>query len=573
MSKLLAVLLLYLPLLAAADERILDFHSDIRVLSDAWIEVTETIQVRAEGERILRGIYRDIPTEYFDKLGNRYEVDIAPTFVLRNDESESFHTAPVQRGIRIYFGHADRHIAHGVHTYAFRYRASRMLGFFEAHDELYWNVTGFDWAFPIDKASAKVELAFDSLPTEVTFEAYTGPYGARGEDYVSRMVSRGVVEFEATKPLSAVNGLTIVVGWPKGFVAEPSSFDRFMWLLKDNKSLLIALTGLALLLAYCIPVWRRHGKDPDAGVIVTLYEPPQGFSPASLRYIRQMYYDDKVMTAAIVNLAVKGYLRIEKNSETHKLTKLKPADAAEAMAAGERELLEQLFGKAGHYIELDSESHKTIARAKRAHSRSLLDDYKHKYFQTNVYLNFPAIVIVLGATLIALGSGGARVPLVLATVVVLFLTLALFAMIMKRPTLRGRKVLDAMLGFKDYLEVAEKDELNLRNPPEKTPELFERYLPFALALGVDQEWTERFAAVLAAIREPDGRGYRPGWYNGAWNSTSYASSINQISGGLSSSISQSLSPPGSTSGSSGGFSGGGGGSSGGGGGGGGGGGW
>lgn len=573
MNKPLAALLCCLPLLAAADERILSFHSDIRVMSDAWIEVTETIQVRAEGERILRGIYRDIPTEYFDKLGNRYAVDIDPTFVLRNDESEAFHTTPVQRGIRIYFGHADRYVAHGVHTYAFRYRASRMLGFFEAHDELYWNVTGFDWMFPIDKASATVELAFDTLPTDVTFEAFTGPFGARREDYIARQRSSGVVEFEATKPLSAVNGLTIVVAWPKGFVAEPSSLDRLVWLLKDNKSLLIALTGLALLLAYCIPVWRRHGKDPDAGVIVTLYEPPQGFSPASLRYIRQMYYDDKVMTAAIVNLAVKGYLKIEKSGETHKLTKLETAGATETMAAGERELLEHLFGKAGRYIELDSDNYKTISRAKRAHSQSLLTDYKHKYFQTNVYLNFPAIVIVLGATFVALGSGGARVPLVLATIVVLFLTLALFAMIMKRPTLRGRKLLDEMLGFKDYLEVAEKDELNLRNPPEKTPELFERYLPFALALGVDQEWTERFASVLAAIQEPDGGGYRPGWYAGSWNSRSYASSINKISGGLSSSISRSLSPPGSTSGSSGGFSGGGGGSSGGGGGGGGGGGW
>ena len=124
-----------------------------------------------------------------------------------------------------------------------------------------------------------------------------------------------------------------------------------------------------------------------------------------------------------------------------------------------------------------------------------------------------------------------------------------------------------MLGFKDFLEIAEKDELNLRNPPAKTPELFEMMLPFALALGVEQAWSERFAKVLAAIRDPSGNAYRPSWYNGSWNSSSLSKATNSLSSGLGSAVSSSVSPPGSSSG------GGGGGSSGGGGGGGGGGGW
>jgi uncharacterized membrane protein len=128
-------------------------------------------------------------------------------------------------------------------------------------------------------------------------------------------------------------------------------------------------------------------------------------------------------------------------------------------------------------------------------------------------------------------------------------------------------VLDEMLGFKDFLEIAEKDELNLRNPPEKTPQLFEAFLPFALALGVDQEWSERFASVLAAIRDQDGREYQPSWYNGRWNSSNLSKTTSKLSGSLNTAISSSVSPPGSSSG------GGGGGSSGGGGGGGGGGGW
>lgn len=566
MNRIAALLLLLLPLLAAADERILSFHSDIRVMTDGIIEVTETIKVRAEGNRIKRGIYRDFPTEYEDKLGNEYKVDFDPLAVLRNDAPEAFHTQTVRNGIRTYFGSANRFIDHGLHTYTFRYRASRMLGFFDEHDELYWNVTGFDWAFPIDKASATVVLEFDAPLSGITEEAYTGPFGAKGRDYKSRLDSGRRVYFEANKPLSPVNGLTIVVGWPKGFVDEPTNTDRIGWLLRDNKNLLAAAIGYLLLIAYYIPVWRNHGRDPEEGLIVTRYEPPEGFSPASLRYIRQMYYDDKVMTAAVVNLAVKGYLEIKKRGKSHWLIMKTPNEPKPPMAAGERELYVGLF-KSNSKIELDDKNHAVLGKARGAHRKSLIKDYKQHYFKTNALLNIPAIMIVIGSTIIALNIGRGPTPFVIAAVVLSFLTMAIFAVIMKRPTIRGRKLLDEMLGFKDFLEIAEKDELNLRNPPEKTPELFESFLPFALALGVDQQWSERFASVLANIRGPDGGAYRPSWYNGSWNSSNLGKTTSKLSSSLNSAISSSVSPPGSSSG------GGGGGSSGGGGGGGGGGGW
>lgn len=578
MKKVGIVVLLLLPLVALSDERILGFHSDILIKDDGWIEVTETIKVRAEGDRIRRGIYRDFPTEYFDKLGNRYEVDFVPMAVLRNDRSEDFHTQNIGYGRRVYFGSSDRFVSHGEHTYIFRYNASRMLGFFEDHDELYWNVTGFDWAFPIDSASATVAFAFDVLPKDVSQEAYTGPFGASERNYASSVDSSARATFRANDPLSAVNGLTIVVGWPKGHVEEPTALQRFGWLLKDNINLLIALAGLAALLIYYIPVWRYFGKDPDEGVIVTRYEPPKDLSPASLRFIRQMYYDDKVMTAAVVNLAVKGYLRINSTEAhsgflgiggkpgEHSLTQVRPGSGAVALAAGEKELYEGLFAE-GATVLLDNENHGLLGAAKDAHRKSLKEDYRNRYFRTNGLLNIPAAFIVIGATLISLNSGTGPTGYVIATIIVMFITMAIFGASMKRPTMRGRHLLDEMLGFTDYLEVAERDELNLRNPPEKTPELFESYLPYALALGVDQQWAEKFASVFASIDKSSNVPYQPSWYNGNWNTRSLSTTTSQLSSGLNSAISSSVTPPGSSSG------GGGGGSSGGGGGGGGGGGW
>jgi uncharacterized membrane protein YgcG len=577
MKACMALFLFALPLAAGADERILDFHSELRVQRDGWLEVTETIRVRAEGKRIVHGIYRDFPTQYRDKLGNRYVVDFQPLSAMRDDVSEDFHSQRTDSGMRVYFGRANRDVSHGEHTYRFRYRVNRELGFFEDHDELYWNVTGFEWAFPIDSAEATVELGFGVPRDAITAEAYTGPMGARERNYTSKIDPDGRVQFVSTKPLSPVNGLTIVVGWPKGYVEAPTRVRKLLWLLEDNANLLIAGGGLLLLLVYYIPVWSRFGKDPEEGVVVTRYQPPAGFSPASLRYIHQMYYDNKVMTAAIVNLAVKGYLRIDvdpgsegilgigKTADEYLLVRTDPgAHPPPSLATGERELYEGLF-RDGDVVELKNENHELLGEAKSAHSHSLTADYKHRYFETNGALNIPALVIVIGTAAAALR---ARPTIgVVAVIAVMIVTTVFFAIVMKAPTLRGRKLLDEVLGFKDYLEIAEKDEMNLRNPPEKTPQLFEAYLPFALALGVDQQWSERFASLLASIRGPDGGSWRPAWYGGAWNSSSLTAATSNLSGAFTSAVSTAVTPPGSSSG------GGGGGSSGGGGGGGGGGGW
>ncbi len=559
------VLLQIQPILANADERIINYHSDIVVHESGWIEVTETITVRAEGQRIRRGIYRDFPTQYEDADRNSYEVALEPLAVLRNGAREDFHTRERDNGIRTYFGSANRRLPSGIHTYIFRYRASRMLGFFEDHDELYWNVTGLEWAFPIDKASATVVLKFEGNPAIKNSDAFTGPQGSTGKDFTKFSSDRASVTFESTRVLVPHEGLTIVVMWPKGFVTKPNVLQKTGWLLKDNVNLIVALSGLLAMLSYYIPVWRKFGKDPEEGLIVTRYEPPVGYSPASLRFIQQMYYDSKVMTAAVVNLAVKGYLRIHESDDEHSLERKDAGSGAPQLATGERELYEGLF-RDGDLVILDDEYHELLGGARASHRLSLRRDYANRYFKTNIGLSIPAFMIGLLSSVIALNVGHGPTPAVITVIVMMVVMFFVFAALMKRPTGLGRKLLDDMLGFKDYLEIAEKDEMNLRNPPDKTPQLFEKYLPFALALGVEQKWAERFTAVFARLRGPDDTTYHPSWYNGSWDSINLSSNTASLSSGLNTSISSSVTPPGSTSGGGGGgFSGGGGGGGGGGG--------
>ncbi|MDZ7645077.1 MAG: DUF2207 domain-containing protein [Woeseiaceae bacterium] len=562
MIRLLALLLPLVLQAAAADERILDYHSDIVVQADGTVDVTETIRVRAEGRQIRRGIYRDYPTRYRDRYGNEVVAGYEPVSEQRDGRPEPFHTERIGNGVRTYFGSADVRLEPGTYTYRYRYSTERMIGFFEEYDELYWNVTGLGWAFPIDNASATVGFGFDVAAAELDVVAFTGGYGERGSDFRARTAD-GQAHVEATRTLQPAEGLTIAVSWPKGLVAEPDGTARLIWLLRDNSNLLFALAGLLTILMYYVPVWRHFGKDPAAGVQLTRYEPPAGFSPASLRYIRRMGYDNKVFTAAVVNLAVKGYLAIEEQDDEYTLRRQPGEAGLPALANGERELLEALFADSDS-VRLDDKNHRVMSAAREAHRNSLRRDYRNRMFRTNALMNLPPILLFLLTIVLAFHGGGAT-PFVFVVLGITVAVMGVFAWLMKVPTAVGRKLLDEADGFVEYLEIAEKDELNLRNPPDKTPQLFERYLPFALALGVEQAWTERFSSVFARLQGADGAPYHPAWYHGSSSGFDFSSRAAGLGGSLDSAISSSMSPPGSSSGSGGGFSGGGGGGGGGGG--------
>jgi len=546
---------------AWSGERILSFDSEITLSPDGSMVISESIRVRAEGGEIRRGIFRDFPTDYRDRLGNRIRVAMDVLEVSRDGSPEPWHVQRQSNGVRVYVGGADVYLSPGDYSYRIQYRTDRQLGFFESHDELYWNVTGNGWIFPIDSVTATVRLPA-SVPSEsLQLEAYTGRQGGKGGDYVAQVQADGSAGFRSTRVLPPGHGMTIVVSWPKGHVHEPGAVQRAGYLLADNLALIIALLVLAVVVTYFILVWAKVGRDPDAGVIFPHYEPPEGLSPASMRYIRQMGYDSKAFTSAIINLAVKGYLGIDKRDD-YLLSR--QHDAEEPLAPGERALLDKLF-RDGEVLILDTDNHTTISAAMAAHRRALRRDYEKIYFRTNSGLLAPGLLILaLGfAAIVGLSH---PTPAALVVLGVAFLLHVLFYYLLRAPTLHGRKFLDQAEGFKQYLEVAEKDELNLRNPPRKTPELFERFLPYALALGVEQEWSEKFAALFAALAEGTGRDYQPAWYSGDWNPLRLGSFASSLGRGFNRAIISASRPPGSSSGSGGGgFSGGGGGGGGGGG--------
>jgi uncharacterized membrane protein YgcG len=546
--------------IALAEERILDYHSDITINTDGSMIVDESITVRAEGRRIVRGIYRDFPTDYRDEFGNQYVVDFDVLGVRRDGDDESWHTEARSNGVRVYVGDANRTLKPGTYVYTIRYRTNRQLGFFEKHDELYWNVTGNGWAFAIDQVSAIVKLPGRPSADQLKVEGYTGRYGSQGRAYEG-WTDQARAGIRSTRVLGPEEGLSLVVSFPKGLVAEPTASDRLGYLLVDNRGLLLALIAMIGSFGYLALTWHRLGRDPEAGVIFAHYEPPEGYSPASARYISRMSYDAGVFSAAVINLAVKGHLSIDKSDKKYSLRHLR---SDSPLAPGEAALKDKLFRK-GLELELDNENHKIVSAARKAHRRALRRDYLNVYFKKNGVMLLPSL-LGSAALLILAALLGALVPMAIALFALNGLMHVLFAYLLRAPTARGRRLLDKLEGFRLYLNVAEKDDLNIAHPPDKTPELFERYLPFAVALGVAQQWAEQFTEVFARLAAEKGQAYHPHWYSGDFNAARLDSFADDISSSFSSAISSAGSPPGSSSGGGGGgFSGGGGGGGGGGG--------
>ncbi len=206
---------------AFAREEILSFISHIHIYEDSNIAITEDIAVQAEHNKIKRGIYRDFPTNYQGLLGNKIKVDFEIVEVLKNGTKEPFHTKTLNNGIRIYIGNKSKYDSRGKHIYTIKYKTTQQLGFFTKHDELYWNVTGNGWEFPILEAKANVYLPKSISVNDVRLEAFTGRIGSTNIDYMSEISPSGNFIYQTTKPLLSNEGLTIVVAWPKGLITEP----------------------------------------------------------------------------------------------------------------------------------------------------------------------------------------------------------------------------------------------------------------------------------------------------------------------------------------------------------------
>ncbi|MDP1569593.1 MAG: DUF2207 domain-containing protein [Vicinamibacterales bacterium] len=569
----IAVVLMALATPALAQERILAYDSEVAINVDGSLDVTEHITVRAEGRNIRRGIYRDFPTRYRDRHGNHVVVDVEVLGVERNGAAEPWFTERVSNGIRINTGNDDLLRVPAEYRFTLRYRTTRQLGFFESHDELYWNAIGTGWDFRIEAGSVEVRLPSPVPVAALGAEGYTGPQGAQGGAYEAEVPEPGVARYRLSAPLDTREGFTIVLTFPKGIVTAPTGAERLRWFLQDNGGVLVALGGLLALLLFVVREWRRVGRDPDPGPTIARYLPPDGHTPASLRYVRRMGYDMRCFSADVLSLAVAGQLRIHREkrrfSEQWRLERSGEADAATVTETA-RPLLLHLFPAGRKSLELKNTNASTVQKARNAHGDALKTALNPRYFKLNGGSTVVA-ALLMAASLIAsvVVSGGAGIPVIVAVHGLMAVIVVVFARLVRAPTAEGRALLDEIEGLKLYLSVAEREELSILPGPGAPPVLdaarYEALLPYAVALEVEEAWTDKFTAAVGAAAAA-AAATSMAWYSGSRGMSNLGDFSKALGSSLTSQISSASSPPGSSSGSGGGGSSGGGGGGGGGGG-------
>ena len=551
------------------DFSIRSFRAEIAVRTDSSLLVTETIE--AVFDRPRHGLYRDIPFRYTDELG---KTSVTPLRVVSvTDASGNAWTYKVERRggfLRIRIGDPDKFVD-ARQDYVITYTVGNAILFFPDHDELYWNVTGNDWPAGIGSASATVTVAGAARPLAVRTRCFTGTRGSSEKACRVSHLQAGAV-FRSEREFQAGEGLTIVLGWEKGVVRPAPAWKRILFALNPSENW--ALLAPVLSLGFMLGLWYRKGKDPDPGdPLVVAYAPPEEndrpLLPAEVGALLDERLDPRDITASVVHLAVKRYLTIEERKssgllfdKTDYLLRKEREPGAE-LSPFERMLMNGLFRKNDAEVrvsELKLEFYKNLEELKKAAFEGL---ERMRYFAANplgvksAYVRAGGILIIGGGLLGWLGeklSGEVSPRTVLYFALSGFIVI-LFARFMPVKTLKGVKALGKIKGFEEFLLRAEKDRLERMSDQN----LFEKHLPYAIALGVSERW----AAAFEGIYQESPRWYISGDRVGTFRPSSFHRSLDSALSSMSSAMV--AAPRSSGSGFSGGGSSGGGGGGGGGG--------
>jgi uncharacterized membrane protein YgcG len=519
-----------------------EFVARIRVEESAEVVVEESITLRFEGQ--WNGIHRHIPVVERTRQGFSHRLRLQVESVTAGDGGPLRHDTSWQGNsldLKIFVSGA----SDAVRTVVIRYRLKNAIRFFEDHDELYWNVTGDEWPYAIRDAQATISLpgGLDNLRVN----AFTGAYGSTDRDAeitvdgvaheadltvgpaaeagATRPVDHDVV-VRTTRPLGIRQGLTVAVAWDPGTLRRPTAAERWWRWLLDN----LAIGGISLLplaaTAALFVRWRRLGRDPRPGPLVVAYEPPEGLGPAEVGTLIDNRPDMRDLMAAIVDLAVRGRIRIR---EQPKSVFSRRSYTFELLGAGrdrgalgpvDEQVLDGLFGDDGERTTVRTQDLEQAFYAQLPGIRSAIfnrlvsqgfytqrpDVVRKAYIATGmgiVMLTAVAVGVLAGPCIMTFGVSPGTIVAAFVAGALTGLVVATFGFVMPTRTAKGAAAADAIRGFAEFL--GRVDAHRLATLP-LTPELFERYLPYAMSLGLESRWARAFADIC---KTP------PQWYVGA----------------------------------------------------------
>lgn len=567
-------------------ERVTKFHSDITIDTTGTVLVSEHIDVYVKGIDFKRGLIRDVNIYRKDINGKRKKIDIEVLSVTRNGIPEEYETELNGDDRSILLGNNNFLETEREHKYVITYKSRGHIGFFDDYDELYWNVTGNDWIFKIESVSATMHLPKGAHA--LTSACYTGHKGST-EKSCSYITNDTVVTFEAGKSLNPREGLTVATSFTPNIIKRPPPPSRWETFIAKNINYICGIVGLIIMSTYTIVTSIVAGKRIKFTPIPT-FNPPNGWSPADIRYLKNKTVDNKSVTATILSMAVKGSLSI---SQIKKKFILIAKEQTLNLTSEELKVYTSLFSNSPR-IEMSEANQRTLYKTDTIlkcdiENRWKLSDYtksnykfkiiavllgcaipiSHAYFTEDpfIFMLFAAIAFLsvgigisslffkkeipfgsfffFGLIPIAIGGGLISILLTKSPILLIFdipimVILFVYLFRIKRDTEKGARVKADIEGFRMYLKTAEERRLNLLTPPEHTPELFEKLLPYAVALDLENEWNKKFISVLKAAN------YTPTWHKGVYS----ANFTNSLSRSFTKTYDRAKTPPSSSSSSS-----------------------
>jgi len=478
------------------------------VAQNGTTEVTERLDVVFEG--VYHGIYRDIPIEYPGPHGSNYTLFLRVTGVTDGDGNRLKYESSTRNGsrhLKIYVPGAED----TTRTVLISYSVRNAVRWFDDYDELYWNVTGNDWPVPIDEASATITFPSNAAGS-LRAQAFTGIYGSQDRN-ANVQVRGNVVQVSSNNPLSMREGLTVDVYIPKGILAQPSKLTEAFWFLRSNAIVLLPLWAFVVMFAF----WWIKGRDPKPTISVApMYEPPKGMTPAEVGTLIDDTVHPRDITSTLVDLAVKGFIKIEETESktllfSHRdytFHSLKPSGSWSSLQPHERVILNHTFAGGATEIRLsDLRNHFYVAiptirenilselRSKGMYSVD--PESAHAYvFAGVLFTAAPFILMQVFGTTSLFESPGLLVASAILSIIIIFL----FARIMPAKSLDGVRIKTEILGFQEFVNRVDADRLK-RMPPDT----FEKFLPYAMALGIENRWAKAFQGITQN---------QPSWYVG-----------------------------------------------------------
>jgi uncharacterized membrane protein YgcG len=511
--------------LFARSWRVADFNDTISVHEDGSAAVHERITLAFVGE--WHGIHRFIPVEYPGARGTNYTLFLNVTGVTDGNGGKLKYESSKSNGFRdlkIFIPDA----VDASRTVEIDYTVRNGTRFFEDHDEFYWNVTGNDWPVPIDHASAQVSFP-NSAVGSLRAQAFTGAYGSAERD-ASAEVRGSEVSFETNNPLPMRGGMTIDIFIPKGILKEPGTLTRLIWFLGGNPIVFLPFWTFVVMFT----LWWYKGRDPDPGLSVApMYEPPVGMTPAEAGTLLDDTIHPRDITSTLVDLAVRGYVKIEEVDDKglvfhHKdyiFHLLKPMAQWANLAPHESVILANMF-MGGEVTSLSSLKNRFYTAIP-----AIRQDIKSQLRNKGMYLLDPdsangyslAGILVIVAPFLMLQfvwnkDVFSAIVLLIGCGFVSAIIWWLFAREMTAKTVQGGRTRVAVLGFQEFMNRVDADRMK-RMPPDT----FEKYLPYAMALGVEHQWAQAFAGIVKDspswyVSPNGGMGFNPIFFSSSMHS-------------------------------------------------------